>query len=54
MSVIPGVDALLPITLLPVRIETRFAGKAASPQLQVRLYPDDAHVDQHDPRLTRA
>ncbi len=54
MSVIPGLDALLPITLLPVRIETRFAGTAASPQLQVRLYPDDAHVDQHDPRLTRA
>jgi hypothetical protein len=54
MSVIPGIDALLPITLLPVRIETRFAGTAASPQLQVRLYPDDVHVDQHDPRLTIA
>ena len=53
MSVIHGVDALLPITLLPVRIETRFAGTAAAPQLQVRLYPDDVHVDQHDPRLTR-
>lgn len=54
MRVIPGVDALLPITLLPVRIETRFAGTVASPQLQVRLYPDDVHIDQHDPRLTRA
>jgi hypothetical protein len=53
MSVIPGVDPLLPITLLPVRIETRFAGTPASPQLQVRLYPDDIHIDQHDPRLTR-
>jgi hypothetical protein len=53
MTVIPGVDARLPITLLPVRMETRFAGTPASPQLQVRLYPDDIHVDQHDPRLTR-
>jgi hypothetical protein len=52
MTVIPGVDAQLPITLLPVRIETRFAGTPAAPQLQVRLYPDDVHVDQHDPRLT--
>ena len=23
-----------------------------SPQLQVRLYPDDVHIDHHDPRLT--
>ncbi len=38
--------------MLPVRIETRFAGTPASPQLQVRLYPDDVHVDHHDPRLT--
>ena len=43
----------VPITLLPVRIETRFAGTAAAPRLLVRLYPDDVHVDHHDPRLTR-
>ena len=47
------IDSNLPITMLPVRIETRFAGTPASPQLQVRLYPDDIHVDHHDPRLTR-
>lgn len=47
------IDSKLPITMLPVRIETRFAGIPASPQLQVRLYPDDIHVDHHDPRLTR-
>jgi hypothetical protein len=47
------IDSTLPITMLPVRIETRFAGTPASPQLQVRLYPDDIHVDHHDPRLTR-
>ena len=54
MSTLPGVDQRLPITLLPVRIETRFAGPATAPTLQVRLYPDDVHVDQHDPRLTQA
>lgn len=47
-----GIDPQIPITMLPVRIETRFAGTPASPQLQVRLYPDDVHVDHHDPRLT--
>jgi hypothetical protein len=47
-----GIDPQIPITMLPVRIETRFAGTPASPRLQVRLYPDDVHVDHHDPRLT--
>jgi hypothetical protein len=47
-----GIDPQLPITLLPVRIETRFAGPATAPRLQVRLYPDDVHIDRHDPRLT--
>src|SRR5262249_31219855 len=42
----------LPITLLPVRIETRFAGTPTAPKLLVRLYPDDLHIDHHDPRLT--
>jgi hypothetical protein len=45
-------DPQIPITLLPVRIETRFDGTPAAPRLLVRLYPDDAHVDHHDPRLT--
>jgi len=38
---------------LPVRIETRFTGTPAAPRLLVRLYPDDVHVDHHDPRLTK-
>jgi len=49
-----GIDPQIPITLLPVRIETRFAGTPAAPQLLVRLYPDDVHVDRFDPRLTAA
>jgi len=49
-----GIDPRIPITMLPVRIETRFAGPPASPRLLVRMYPDDVHVDHHDPRLTRS
>ncbi len=51
---LPGIDAAIPIALLPIRIETRFAGTPAAPQLLVRLYPDDAHVDHHDPRMTQS
>ena len=47
-----GIDSQLPITLLPVRIETRFSGTPAAPRLLVRVYPDDVHIDHHDPRLT--
>ena len=48
-----GIDSLSSRSrMLPVRIETRFAGTPAAPQLLVRLYPDDVHVDHHDPRLT--
>ena len=45
----------VPIAFLPVRIETRF-GKASdgSPQLWVRIYPDDIHVDSFEPGLTAA
>jgi hypothetical protein len=45
----------VPIAFLPVRIETRF-GKAAdsSPQLLVRVFPDDIHVDSFEPALTAA
>src|SRR5262249_1890892 len=47
-----GIDPQIPITMLPVRTEARFAGTLAAPRLLVRLYPDDVHVDHHDPRLT--
>ncbi len=50
--VIEGISTGTPITLLPLRLETRFAGTSAAPQLLVRIYPDDVHIDQFDPRLT--
>jgi hypothetical protein len=49
-----SLDPQLPITMLPVRIETRFTGASSAPRLLVRIYPDDVHLDRHDPRLTPA
>ena len=51
MAVIAGLDTKIPVTLFPVRIETRFAGPSAAPKLLVRLYPDDIHIDHHDALL---
>ena len=41
-------DAAYPVALLPVRLETRFAGSL----LQVRIFPDDIWADTHEPELT--
>jgi hypothetical protein len=42
------IDANLPIVFFPVRLETRFQGAT----LLVRVYPDDVHIDAHEPELT--
>jgi hypothetical protein len=45
----------VPLTLLPVRLETRFvtpAGATSPSQLRIRVYPDQVHVDAHQPGLT--
>lgn len=43
-----------PVLFAPVRLETRFTepGPGGTRHLMVRIYPDQFHVDDHDPRLT--
>ena len=45
-------DGRVPVALLPVRLETRFGSDAGGPRLLVRIFPDDVHVDRHEPGLT--
>ncbi|MEO6773089.1 MAG: hypothetical protein ABI467_08700 [Kofleriaceae bacterium] len=53
---IARLESTAPIVLLPVRIETRFsvAAAGASPQLLVRMYPDEIAADAHEPELSAA
>jgi hypothetical protein len=59
---LPGLDQLrealgawpstdLPIALFPVRLETRFVTAGADIDFCVRIYPDDLHVETHEPEL---
>ena len=41
-------DARFPVALLPIRLETRFAGSL----LKVRIFPDEIFADTHEPGLT--
>jgi len=52
--VLPGIDGGVPIVLLPVRLETRFrrAPDGSGTDMLIRVYPDDLHVDTHEPELT--
>ena len=51
-----GFDAAgdLPLLLMPLRLETRFATVAGRPVLRLRIYPDDIHIETSDPGLTEA
>ena len=42
-----------PVVLFPVRLETRFFPLAdRGSELRVRVYPDNVHLDSHEPALT--
>lgn len=48
-----ALDPAVPLLLMPVRIETRLRPAGGSPTtLQVRIFPDDVHVEEHEPALT--
>jgi len=42
----------LPIVLLPIRLETRFAIGGDAKELWIRVYPDEVHADSHERELT--
>lgn len=43
-------DAKVPVALLPIRLETRFADGGDT--LRIRVFPDDIGVHTHEPELT--
>lgn len=45
-------DNLDPILLLPLRLEAVYRDNAGTPELRIRVYPDDVHVDSHEAPLT--
>lgn len=49
MPELPNLNPEIPIALFPVRLETRFRGK----YLLLRVYPDDIHIDDFEPRLSK-
>jgi hypothetical protein len=46
--------ASLPVALLPVQVQTRFVTRDGAPELLVRVYPDELHLDAHQPALSAA
>lgn len=47
---VTSLDGRVPVALLPVSIETRFSPDRT--QLHIRVYPDQIHIDGHEPELT--
>ena len=44
-----SLDADLPLLLLPIRIETRYRLEADPPELRIRIFPDQVHIDADTP-----
>jgi hypothetical protein len=51
-SLVATLDGRFPITMLPVRLEARYVTNASA--LNVRIYPDQIHIDGHERELTAA
>jgi hypothetical protein len=51
-ATIPPLSADVPIVLFPIRLETRFRTTQSATELLIRIYPDDLHIDTHEPALT--
>ena len=51
-ALVAGLDGQVPVALLPVRLETRFAADRSN--LRIRVYPEPIHKDDHEPELTDA
>jgi hypothetical protein len=49
-SMFSKLAAATPVLLMPVRLETRYFN--SNSELRVRIYPDQVHIDSHDPALT--
>jgi hypothetical protein len=49
---VKSLNGRFPVALLPVRIETRFF--EGGNELRIRIYPDQLHLDAHEPELTDA
>lgn len=47
---LPAFDPDLPLLLLPVRIETKYVLDADPPELRIRIYPDQIHIDADRPQ----
>ena len=49
-AMVATLAAGVPIALLPVRLEARFFSNPT--ELRVRIFPDQLHIEQHEPELT--
>jgi hypothetical protein len=49
-AAVEALDGKVPVALLPIRIETRFADGATT--LHIRIFPDQVHLDAHEPAFT--